>query len=262
MARLRPLLKCLAVAAALSCLIAWPARMAFADGQFSPAQKSEIEQIIKNYIMKNPEILRDAISELELREKTAEMDARHKIISNLQGPLYVSESQEVVGNPNGKITLVEFFDYNCGYCKKSLSDIIRLIKENPDLRVILKDYPILSERSVEAAEIALALRKQVTGEKFWEFHQKLLSSRTPVGRAEAIAVAKEIGADMDRLTKDAAALEIKKGLEDNDRLGQALALSGTPSFVVGDETVVGAVGYDSLKSKVENVRKCGKVVCS
>lgn len=262
MARLRPLLKCLAVAAALSCLIAWPARMAFADGQFSPAQKSEIEQIIKNYIMKNPEILRDAISELELREKTAEMDARHKIVLNLQGPLYVSQSQEVVGNPNGKIILVEFFDYNCGYCKKSLSDIVRLIKENPDLRVILKDYPILSERSIEAAEIALALRKQFTGEKFWEFHQKLLSLRTPVGSAEAIAVAKELGADTDRLTKDAAAPEIKKGIEDNDHLGRALMLDGTPSFVIGDDTVVGAVGYAALKTKLDNVRKCGKVVCS
>ncbi len=262
MARLSLPLKCLAAATALSALIAWPMRSAFADGQFSPPQKSEIEQIIKNYIMKNPEIVRDAISELELREKTAEMDARSKIISNLQGPLYVSPNQEVVGNPSGKIILVEFFDYNCGYCKKTLVDIAQLIKENPDLRVILKDYPILSDRSMEAATVALALRKQFSGEKFWEFHKRLLSMHTAVGRQEALAVAKDMGADMDRLAKDAAAPEIKKGLEENDHLGQALMLNGTPSFIIGQEPIVGAVGYDALKSKLDNVRKCGKVVCS
>ncbi|HEY5226156.1 MAG TPA: DsbA family protein [Methylovirgula sp.] len=262
MTRLGLRLKLFAAAAVLSCLAAWPAQVAFADGQFSAAQKTEIEQTIKSYILKNPEILRDAISELELREKTAEASAQKKIISNLQGPLYVSNSQEIVGNPNGKITLVEFFDYNCGYCKRSLADINNLMKQTPELRVILKDYPILSQRSIEAAEIAQALHKQFSGDKFWEFHQKLLSSRVPVGRTEALAVAKEMGADMDRLIKDAAAPAIKKGLEDNDHLGQALMLTGTPSFVIGDETVVGAVGYASLKSKLDNVKKCGKAICS
>jgi protein-disulfide isomerase len=262
MIRLGPRLKFITAAAALFCLTAWPARIAFADGQFSAAQKSQIEQIIKNYMMKNPEIVRDAITELEKREKTAEADAQKKIISNQQGPLYVSNAQEIVGNPNGKVTLIEFFDYNCGYCKRSLSDIANLMKQTPDLRVILKDYPILSEGSIEAAMVAEALHKQFTGDKFWQFHQKLLSSRTPVGRAQALAIAKEMGADMNRLIKDAAAPEIKQGLEQNDHLGRALMLTGTPSFVIGDQTIVGAVGYASLKDKLDNVRKCGKVVCS
>lgn len=262
MTRLGPHLKLFTAAAALFFLAALPARVALADSQFSTAQKGEIEQIIKNYIMKNPEIVRDAITELERREKTAEADAQKKIISDHQGPLYVSNSQEIVGNPNGKITLIEFFDYNCGYCKRSLSDISNLIKQTPDLRVILKDYPILSEGSIEAAEVAEALHKQFTGDKFWQFHQKLLSSQAPVGRSEALAVAKAMGADMNRLIKDAAAPEIKKGLQDNDRLGQALMLTGTPSFIIGDQTIVGAVGYASLKSKLDNVRKCGKVACS
>ncbi|MGO9134472.1 MAG: DsbA family protein [Methylovirgula sp.] len=254
-------LKCLA-ALGLAALIALPARIALADGQFSPAQKGEIEQIIKDYILKNPEILRDAITALELKEKTAEANARSKIITNMQGPLYVSQIQEVVGNPNGKYTLVEFFDYNCGYCKKTLGDVARLMKEYPDLRVILKDYPILSEKSVEAAGIALALRKQFTDAKFWEFHQRLLSMRGPVGRDEALGVAKDLGADMDRLVKDAAAPEIKKGLEENDKLGQQLALNGTPSFILGDEAIVGAVGYDAMRGKLDNLKKCGKVACS
>lgn len=258
MAFLRALLKSLATVVALCCL----AGAAFADGQFSPAQKGEIEQIIKNYIMTNPEILRDAIAELDRREKTAEANARSKIIADRTGPLYVSQSQAIVGNPDGKVTLVEFFDYNCGYCKKALPDIAHLIKANPDLRVILKDYPILSPGSIEAAEIATAVRKQFTPEKFWEFHQKLLSSRTPVGRVQAIAVAKDLGANIDQLTKDAADPAVKKGLEQNDRLGQALMLTGTPSFVIGKDTIIGAVGYDELKTKIDNVRKCGNVICS
>jgi protein-disulfide isomerase len=261
MFRQNPLLKCLA-AAAVCGLLALPARMASADDQISPAQKEAIEKIIKDYITKNPEVVRDALTELELREKTAEMAARNKIISDMQGPLYTSFAQETVGDQNGKLTLVEFFDYNCGYCKKTLGDIAELIKGNPDLRVILKDYPILSDKSVEAATIALAVKKQFTGDKFWEYHQRLLSSRGAVGRDEALALAKDMGADMDRLNKDAGGADIKKGLEDNDKLGQALMLNGTPSFIIGEEPIVGAIGYDAMKSKLDNVRKCGKVVCS
>ena len=258
MAFLSALLKSFIAAVVLCCL----AGAAFAGGEFSPAQKGEIEHIIKNYIMANPEILRDAITELDNREKTAQANARSKIIADRNGPLYVSQSQAIVGNPNGKITLVEFFDYNCGYCKKSLSDIVRLIKENPDLRVILKDYPILSKGSIEAAEIATAFHEQFPGQKFWQFHQTLLGSRGFVGRDQALAVAKDFGANIDQLIKDAAAPAVKKGLEQNDQLGQALMLTGTPSFVIGDETVIGAVGYEELKTKLDNVRKCGKVICS
>lgn len=259
MARLTAL-KCLAVAVGFCALVAGPA--AFADGQFSPAQKTELGQIIKDYLMKNPEVLRDAITELELKEKTAEADARRKIITDQQGPLYTAPLQEVVGNPAGKLTLIEFFDYNCGYCRKTLGDIARLMKEYPDLKVILKDYPILSDKSIEAAAVALALRNQFDGAKFWEFHQRLLSSHGAVGREEALAIAKDMGADMDRLTKDAASPDIKKDLEANDRIGQKLALNGTPSFVIGDEAVVGAVGYNAMKEKLDNLRKCGKAACS
>jgi protein-disulfide isomerase len=255
---LRALSRSLVFVAAFCCI----AGAALADGQFSPAQKGEIEQIIKSYLLKNPEILRDAIDVLAKREKTAAAAARNKIVSDPNSALYGSPDQAVVGNPNGKVTLVEFFDYNCGYCKKTLPDIAALIKDNPDLKVILKDYPILSPGSIEAAEIATAAHKQFDSKKFWEFHQRLLGMRVPVGKAQAIEVAKELGANVDQLTKDAADPAVKKGLEENDRLGQALDLTGTPSFVVGDQTVVGAVGYDQLKSRIDNVRKCGKAVCS
>jgi protein-disulfide isomerase len=257
MARISALLASLALG-----LAAFIFSTPLAADEFSASQKSEIETIIKNYIMKNPEILRDAIDELENRAKAAEADARNKLVSDTQGPLYTSPYQAVIGNQNGKLTLIEFFDYNCGYCKKMLPDIARLMTDEPDLRIILRDYPILSDASVEAAQVAAAVRNQFKGEKFWEFHQKLLGSRGPVGKAQALAVAQALGADMDKIGKDMEAPSVKEGLDESDRLGRDLALNGTPSYVVGDEIVVGAVGYDALKAKLDNVRKCGKVVCS
>ena len=230
--------------------------------EFTPAQKSEIEAIIKGYLVQKPEVLREAIGVLEAREKAAEAKAREAVINDSSGLIYSGANQAVIGNPNGKITLVEFFDYNCGYCKRALPDLARLMKENPDLRVVLRDFPILSPGSVEAAKVANAARLQFQGEKFWEFHQKLLGSHSPAGKAEALAAAKELGADMEKLEKDAASPSVTAGIEESENLAKSLQITGTPSYVVGGEVVVGAVGFDALRAEVENVKKCGKAICS
>ncbi len=233
-----------------------------AAAEFTPAQKTEMGQVIHDYLMANPEVLRDAIAELQSREKDAENAAQSKITGNLSGPLYSPASGTVIGNPNGKVTLVEFFDYNCGYCKHALGDLASLMKNNPDMRVILKDFPILSPGSVEAAQIAIAARNQFKGDKFWEFHQKLLGARGPIGRVQALAVAKDLGADMDRLQRDADKADVRANIAESLDIAKDLALNGTPSYVVGQEVVVGAVGYDELKAKLDNARKCGKATCS
>jgi protein-disulfide isomerase len=230
--------------------------------EFSGPQTTEIQTIIKDYLLQNPEVLRDAIAELELKEKTAEADARTKIISDPASPLYSSAHQTVIGNPSGKISLVEFFDYNCGYCKKAMGDLAKLMKDNPDLKVILKDLPILSPGSVEAAVIANAAYAQFKGDKFWEYHQKLLGQHGSVGKAQALSVAKDMGADMDRLAKDAASADVKQALEDSDQIAKSLALNGTPSYVIGSEVVIGAVGNSDLQNKVNNIRKCGQTACT
>jgi protein-disulfide isomerase len=233
--------------------------------EFSPAQTSEIETIVKDYLVKNPEILRDAMAALERKQKDEEVATREKVVSDNATILFNSANQANVGNAKGKITIVEFFDYNCGYCKRTVDDMAKLMKNEPDLRVVLKDFPVLGPGSVEAAKIASAVRNQFKGDKFWEYHQRLFSMPHPregVGKAQALAVAKELGADMDRLEKDADAPDTKKGIEETMQLADSLSLNGTPSFVVGSDVVVGAVGYDELKSKIDNVRKCGKAVCS
>jgi len=229
---------------------------------FSSGQKAEIEAIIKDYLLQKPEILREAIGVLEVREKAAEAKAREKVVSDPSGALFSAANQAVIGDPGGKITLIEFFDYNCGYCKRALSDLARLMNDNPNLRVVLRDFPILSPGSVEAAKIANAFLRQFQGEKFWEFHQKLLGSRGPVGKAEALAVARDLGADMDKLAKDAAAPGITSGIEESGKLAKSLQVTGTPTYVIGEDVVVGAVGYDELETKVANIKKCGKAICS
>ena len=152
------------LALGLSCSLSLPlSSPARAERGFSPGQKAEIEAIIKDYLLQKPEILREAIGVLEAREKAAETKARQEIVGDPSGVLFSGAKQAVIGNPNGKVTLMEFFDYNCGYCKRALNDLARLMKQNPDLRVVLRDLPILSPGSVEAAKIANAARLQFYG---------------------------------------------------------------------------------------------------
>ena len=254
---LKPLLRALVAATLLVIAAPLPA-----SAQMTPAQRGEIEAVVKDYLLKNPEVLRDAFVELERRQKAEEEEARVKAISDLSGLIFNAPKQAVLGNPNGKVTLVEFFDYNCGYCKRALDDITSLVKEDKDLRFVLKDFPVLGPGSVEAAEVAIAMLNQANGDKYWQFHAKLLGSRGQVGKAQALAVAKEVGADMARLEKDIATPQTRAVLQDVMKIADKLQLTGTPTFVLADEVIVGAVGRDQLKARIANVRKCGKTACS
>lgn len=232
-----------------------------AAAQFNDRQKTEIEAIIKDYLMKNPEVLRDALAEMDRKEKAQEEAARLAAVKERAPLIYNSPRQAVLGNPNGKITLVEFFDYNCGYCKKALEDLARLVKEEPELRVVIKDFPVLGPGSVEAAEVATALRAQFKGDKYWQYHQKLLSLKGQIGKTQAVATAKELGADVAKLDKEIADPATRASIQEVMTLADALQLSGTPSYVLADDVVVGAVGYEALKEKIGNVKKCGKTNC-
>ena len=254
---LKPLLRALVAATLLVIAAPLPA-----SAQMTPAQRGEIEAVVKDYLLKNPEVLRDAFVELERRQKAEEEEARIKAITDLSGLIFNAPKQAVLGNPNGKVTLVEFFDYNCGYCKRALDDITSLVKEDKDLRFVLKDFPVLGPGSVEAAEVAIAMLNQANGDKYWQFHAKLLGSRGQVGKAQALAVAKEVGADMARLEKDIATPQTRAVLQDVMKIADKLQLTGTPTFVLADEVIVGAVGRDQLKARIANVRKCGKTACS
>ena len=228
---------------------------------FSPAQRGEIEAIIKNYLIKHPEALQEAIGELEKHQTVVEAEKVKSVIRDNHATLFSSPRQVTIGNPNGDVTLVEFFDYNCGYCKRALADMIDLMKADRKLRIVLKEFPVLGQGSVEAAQVAVAVRMQdKDGKKYLEFHQRLLGNRGQIDKARAMATAKEVGLDIARVEKDLTSAEVKATLEESFKLAEPLGLNGTPSYVIGSDVVVGAIGFQALKEKVSAAR-CGKPSC-
>lgn len=229
--------------------------------EFSAPQRGEIESIVREYLIAHPEVLQEAMAELDKRQTAAEA-AKHKdAVKQNAKALFSSPRQVVLGNPKGNVTFVEFFDYNCGYCKHAMGDMLTLLKDDPKLKVVLKEFPVLGPGSVEAAQVAVAVRMQdKTGKKYLEFHQKLLGGRGPADRAHALAVAKEIGMNMTQLEKDMNSPEVKATLQENFKLAETLGLNGTPSYVIGDNVVVGAIGLSGLQEKI-NTARCGKASC-
>lgn len=223
---------------------------------FSAEQQQQIESIIKNFVISHPEVLQQAMDALDQRQKAAEADKARVTIRANNATIFNSPHQVVLGNPKGNVTMVEFFDYNCAFCKRALADMLDLLKTDSDLKFVLKEFPVLGPGSVEAAHVAVAAHMQdPSGKKYMEFHQKLLGGRGPADKMRALAVAKDVGFDMARLEKDMNSGEVKATIEENMKLADALGVSGTPTYVVGDEVVVGAVGLDELRAKIKGERK-------
>jgi protein-disulfide isomerase len=242
----------IALTAAVVSLCAVPARAQ----SVSDLQRSEIERIIRDYLLAHPEILQEASNELEKRQAQADAAKHREAIKQYSQALFHSPRQVTLGNSQGEVTLVEFFDYNCGYCKRALDDMLGLMRNDPQLRIVLKEFPVLGPGSLEAAQVAIAVRMQdPSGKKYLQFHQKLLGGRGPADRAHALAAAKEAGLDVKRIERDMASEEVKATLEENKQLAQALAIGGTPSYVIGTDVVVGAVGLAALADKVRMSRE-------
>jgi protein-disulfide isomerase len=229
--------------------------------KFSDEQRVQIESIIKDYLLKHPEVLEEVSAELGKRQATAEAEKHQAAIATNAEAIFNSPRGVTVGNRNGDVTFVEFFDYNCGYCKRAMTDMVEMMKSDPQLKVVLKEFPVLGPPSVEAAQVGIAIRMQdPSGKKYLDFHQKLLSGKGQIDKARAVAVAKEIGADMAKLEKDISSPEVRATLEENFKLAEAMGMNGTPSYVIGKQVVVGAVGVETLREKV-SVARCGKATC-
>jgi protein-disulfide isomerase/sulfite exporter TauE/SafE len=222
---------------------------------FSPEQRGQIEQMAKDYLLAHPEVIQDALAALQDRKEADEAKAAETAVKEHDAEIFGSPHQVVLGNPQGKVTLVEFFDYNCGYCKRALPDMLSLMKDDGELRVVLKEFPVLGDGSVEAARVAVAVRMQdPTGQKYLEFHQKLLGERGEANGERALAVARDVGLDVDRLKQDMASPEVKATIDENMKLGETIGITGTPTYVVGSEVVTGAVGLDELAKKLTAAR--------
>ena len=217
---------------------------------------------IEKYLADHPEAVGKAIRALIAKRGAAPTDAVNvnvnvkQVVADIAKALYSAPLQTVVGAPEGATTLVEFFDFNCGYCRKALTDTLTLIAEDPSLRIVLKEYPILGPDSIEAAKVAIALQmRHPDAAASLEFHRRLLTSRGKVDRAAALAVAGELGFDAAQLEKDAASAEVTEALNLNNHLATALGVHGTPGYVLGDSVIAGAVGADALKARIAALKK-------
>jgi protein-disulfide isomerase len=237
-------LRGIVAAVAIASVLAAPV-MASAS-EFSAKQREEIGSLVREYLINHPEVLREAFDALEKKRNTSGL-------SSAADELYRQQGDLVAGNPDGKVTLVEFFDYNCGYCKRSLPDVLHLLKQDKDLKLIMKEWPILGPGSIYASRAALASRNQG---KYWEFHMALMSERH-VDQTSVLKVAKQIGLDVDRLKADMNSPAVLKTIKANMATADTLGIQGTPAFVIGDELFPGAVGFDKLSAAVDKVREDG-----
>ena len=228
---------------------------------FNDGQRSDIEKIVREYLIAHPEVLEEAMNELSKRQTAAEAAKHEAGVAKNADAIFNSPRNVTLGNKDGDVTFVEFFDYNCGYCKRAMTDMMDLMKADPKLKVVLKEFPVLSAGSVEAAQVGVAVRMQdPTGKKYLDFHQKLLTGRGAADKARAMAAAKEAGLDMGKLEKDLASAEVRNTLEENMKLAESMGMNGTPSYVIGKQVVIGAVGVEALREKISNAR-CGKATC-
>jgi protein-disulfide isomerase len=252
---MRPLIRTLVA-------IAFCAAAPMASAQsFSDSQRGDIETIVRNYLLAHPEVLEEAMAELNKRQAAAEAEKHETSVAKNAQAIFNSPRGVTIGNKDGDVTFVEFFDYNCGYCKRAMTDMLDLMKADPKLKVVLKEFPVLGPGSVEAAQVAVAARMQdATGKKYLDFHQKLLGGRGQADKAHAMAAAKEAGFDMAKLEKDISSPEVRATLEENFKLAEEMGMNGTPSYVIGKQVVIGAIGAEGLKEKI-GVARCGKATC-
>ena len=255
-----------------------PAAAPTVVAQLSDTQRQEVEGIVKDYITKNPdfirdyllanpEVIRDAIDELQRKQDEAEQVAQVAAIDQNRDLLFSSPRQVVMGNPAGDVTLIEFFDYNCGYCRRAQADMQQLIADDPNLKVVLKEFPVLGDGSIEAAQVSVAV-SLIAPDKAADFHDALLAQSGQVNGDVALAVADHFGYsyphgdDRDAVKAKMDSPEVKDTITESYVLAQALSLTGTPSYVTSGEVVIGAVGYDALKEKIATARaSCSTEVC-
>ena len=215
--------------------------------EFTPAQRQAIESIVRDYLTNNPEVLLGA---LQAAKAKLDRDADAKtaaLIADHRQQIYDDPQTPVGGNPHGNVSLVEFFDYRCPYCKQTQPALEKLRARDPRLRLVYKELPILGRVSVTAAHAALAAERQG---KYEAFHRAMMAARGNITDATVFQVARSVGLDLDRLERDMAAPEIDKAIASNIKLADALDINGTPAFVIGDRMIPGAVDLAGLQQLV------------
>ncbi|NBC31393.1 MAG: thioredoxin domain-containing protein [Alphaproteobacteria bacterium] len=219
--------------------------------RFDSGERAEIEDIVRNYLLENPEIIMEAVAVLRAREERATDERQQSTLAERRSEVFDSPTSPSIGDPDSDIVLVEFFDYNCGYCKRVVGHVFALAEDNPDLRIVFKEFPILAQSSELAARAALAAANQGL---YAEMHNALMTHRGGYDEATILDLAEEIGADAAQLRADMDSDAVDAEIAATADLAIALGIRGTPAFIIGDMVIPGAVDLETLQDLVDRER--------
>lgn len=223
-------------------------------------ERKDVEKIVRDYLLANPEIMLEVQQALEIKRQEEERTANLATIEESRSDIFNAAYDGVVGNPDGKVTIVEFYDYNCGFCKRAQEDMLALTEADPDLRFVLKEFPILGPDSQKAHVVSMAFRA-LAPEKYGEFHNQLLGGEGRATEETAIKIALALGADEAKLREEMKNPAIGEAFSKTYDLANKLSITGTPSYVVGSEVIFGALGKDVLAEKIEAAKACVDASC-
>ncbi|CUH98365.1 DsbA family protein [Leisingera aquaemixtae] len=217
--------------------------------------EEEIKQLVYEAILERPEIIMQAVEMLQRDQDAAKAEAARVVLDNNRATLERDPNAPVLGNPEGDVTVVEFFDYNCPYCRRAMASVQGLLKDDANIRLVYREWPILGDGSVFAARAALASRKQG---KYEEFHWALMGMQGRATEAAVIRIARETGLDVEQLRQDMDAPEVEEHIATSMALSRKLGFNGTPSFVIGENLIPGFVEQPQLQELVKQAREAAE----
>ncbi len=218
---------------------------------FSPAEEDAIRQLVRDYLLANPEVLMEAAQVYRERQQEIQQQQAREALVSRREELDQDPDSPVLGNPDGDVVVVEFFDYRCPYCVRVAEPLREAVESDGNIRLVMKEFPILGPESMVAARMALAAEKQG---KYEELHFAMMTVSGKLTEAKAFKIAEKIDLDMDQLRRDMEAPEIDAMLQRNFALAQALQINGTPAFVIGDEVVRGAIDMGTMREIIGRTR--------
>lgn len=227
------------------------------SGAFSAEEKQAIERIVRDYLVQNPEVLLEVGKALEQRQAKMQVAEQKRVIVENRDKIFAAPTDFVMGNPEGDITVVEFFDYNCPWCKRAIAELQKLVEADPKVKVILKEFPIFGENSTFTAKAAMASLKQG---KYFEYHLALMKERQ-VTKDNVFKIAEKVGLDVAKLKADMDDPEYEAAIKQTSEIAQALGIEGTPGFIVDAKVNVGFLPMDGLTQLISEARKEGCQIC-
>lgn len=218
----------------------------------APADRAGIESIVRDYLLEHPEVILEALQKLDEKQRAEHVARVKNVVATEKTALFEDGYSFIAGNPKGDVTVVEFYDYNCPYCRQASDTVRALLERDKNLRVVFKEWPIKGADSVAVARVAIAAARQP---KFLAFHFAMMASAERVDEALALETARSAGLDMARLARDMKSIDMNDVFAKNQVLAEKLGIEGTPAFLVEDVLIPGAVPLKEFSEFIAETRK-------